>query len=49
MWNMKGKGTLKQGGVKGRDTTELKEVVEEIHRNIQFIAYANTDGVKQMQ
>lgn len=25
MWNMKGKGTLKQGGVKGRETTELTE------------------------
>lgn len=49
MQNMKGKGTLKQGGVKGRETTELTEAVEEIHRSIQFITYANTDGIKQTQ
>lgn len=27
---MKGEGTLKQGGVKGRETTELTEAVKEI-------------------
>lgn len=49
MWNMKGKGTLKEGSVKGRETTDLTEAVTATRRNIQFVTYANTDGVKQTQ